>query len=207
LKNGKQRAPILNRRRYLQVLVGSLVFAPFTVLAAAEPFRTSDVTEAGLGIHGFDLKDHHGKPCRLTQFKGKAVLIFFGLTSCPYDCPTLLAKLAMVLRGMGGDASSVQVLFMTLDPQRDTPILLGGYLTAFHPLFLGLRGDELQTRAIAKQFRISYQKIPLGKDNYTLDHSAYGYVFGPDGRLRLFIQPAASTSDIRHDLKKLIHEA
>ena len=171
---------------------------------AATPFKNTDVT--GLGYaRDFALKDQDGKPRSLADFKGKAVVIFFGYTHCPDVCPTTMAEMAEVMKQLGPDADRVQVLFVTLDPERDTPALLKQYVPAFDPRFIGLWGDTDATAKVAKEFRVFYQKVP-GKDagSYTLDHTAASYVFDPQGRVRLFVRHGQGPEPIVHDLKMLL---
>jgi protein SCO1/2 len=171
---------------------------------ASTAFKNSDVT--GLGYaRDFALNDHDGKPRTLADFKGKAVVIFFGYTHCPDVCPTTMAEMAAVMKQLGPDADRVQVLFVTLDPERDTPALLKQYVPAFDPRFIGLSGDPEATARVAKEFRVFYQKAP-GKDadSYTLDHTAASYVFDPQGRVRLFVRHGQGPEPIVHDLKMLL---
>jgi protein SCO1/2 len=167
-------------------------------------FRNSDVT--GLGYaRDFALNDQDGKPRTLADFKGKAVVIFFGYTHCPDVCPTTMAEMAAVMKQLGADADRVQVLFVTLDPERDTPALLKQYVPAFDPRFIGLSGDQEATARVAKEFRVFYQKVP-GKDagSYTMDHTAASYVFDPQGRVRLFVRHGQGPEPIAQDLKVLL---
>ena len=171
---------------------------------AATGFKNSDVT--GLGYaRDFALNDQDGKPRTLADFKGKAVVIFFGYTHCPDVCPTTMAEMAAVMKQLGPDADRVQVLLVTLDPERDTPSLLKQYVPAFDPRFIGLSGDQEATAKVAKEFRVFYQKVP-GKDadSYTLDHTAASYVFDPQGRVRLFVRHGQGPEPIAHDLKVLL---
>jgi protein SCO1/2 len=167
-------------------------------------FKNSDVT--GLGYaRDFALNDQDGKPRTLADFKGKAVVIFFGYTHCPDVCPTTMAEMAAVMKQLGPDADRVQVLFVTLDPERDTPALLKRYVPAFDPRFIGLSGDVEATAKVAKEFRVFYQKVP-GKDagSYTMDHTAASYVFDPQGRVRLFVRHGQGPEPIAQDLKVLL---
>lgn len=167
-------------------------------------FKNTDVT--GLGYaRDFALTDHNGKPRTLADFKGKAVVVFFGFTHCPDVCPTTMAEMAGVMQQLGPQAEKVQVLFITVDPERDTPQLLAQYVPAFHPSFLGLVGDKAATEKVAKEFRVFYQKVP-GKEagSYTMDHTAGSYVFDPQGRIRLFIRHGQGAEPIAHDLKILL---
>ena len=169
-----------------------------------ESFQNTDVT--GLDYaKGFTLTDHTGKPRTLADFKGKAVVVFFGYTQCPDVCPTTMAEMASVMQKLGPLADQVQVLFVTLDPERDTQELLANYVPAFDKRFLGLRGTPEQTAKTAKEFKVFYSKVP-GTDpgSYTIDHTAGSYVFDRDGRLRLFIRHGQGPDPIVHDLRQLL---
>ena len=169
-----------------------------------ESFQNTDVT--GLDYaKGFALTDHTGKPRTLADFKGKAVVVFFGYTQCPDVCPTTMAEMATVMQKLGPLADQVQVLFITLDPERDTQELLANYVPAFDKRFLGLRGTPEQTAKTAKEFKVFYSKVP-GTDpgSYTIDHTAGSYVFDRDGRLRLFIRHGQGPDPIVHDLRQLL---
>lgn len=153
-------------------------------------FRHTDVSGADYA-KGFALTDHNGKKITLADYKGKVVTVFFGFTQCPDVCPTALAEMREVVAKLGPDGAKLQVLFITVDPERDTQALLAQYVPAFHPAFIGLYGDAQTTAAVARDFKVFYQKVP-GKapGSYTVDHSAGTYVFDPQGRLRLFVRPA-----------------
>ena len=155
--------------------------------ARGPSFQATDLTGASFG-RDFELTAPDGKPRRLADFRGKAVVMFFGYTQCPDVCPTTLAALAEAMKRLGPDADRVQVLFVTIDPERDTPALLSQYVPAFDPRFLGLYGDADATARTAKEFKILYQKAPGATPaSYTMDHSAGTYVFDPQGRLRLYV--------------------
>lgn len=171
-------------------------------------FRNTDITGADYA-KDFALTDHTGRKVTLADYRGKVVTVFFGFTQCPDVCPTALSEMREVMEKLGGDASRLQVLFVTIDPERDTQALLSQYVPAFHPAFVGLYGDSATTAKVAKDFKVFFQKVP-GKTpgSYTMDHSAGTYVFDPQGRLRLFVRPAGPaeapsamverlTSDIR----------
>jgi protein SCO1/2 len=167
-------------------------------------FKLTDITGANFGTN-FHLTDFNGSPRSLADFKGKAVVLFFGYTHCPDVCPTTMAELAGVMAQLGADAKRVQVLFVTVDPARDTPQVLKQYVTAFNPTFIGLYGNADATAAVAKEFHVVYQKQPDGgSGDYTVDHSAGTYVFDPQGRLRLFAGNGTSAKDYVHDLKLLL---
>ena len=137
----------------------------------------------------FTLQASDGSEFKLSQQRGKVVLLSFGYTFCPDVCPTTLADLKSAREQLGEDGKRLQVLFVTVDPERDTPALLAKYVPAFDPSFLGLYGDAAATAKVAKEFKVFYQKSP-GKtpDSYTVDHSAGSYVFDPQGRLRLLMR-------------------
>ncbi|WP_201747274.1 SCO family protein [Glaciimonas sp. PCH181] len=167
-------------------------------------FINTDVT--GLGYaRDFALTDNNGKPRTLADFKGKAVVVFFGYTQCPDVCPTTMAEMGSVMKELGPLADKVQVLFITVDPERDTQALLAQYVPAFDPRFLGLYGDLAATEKVAKEFRVFYQKVP-GKTpgSYSIDHTAGSYVFDPAGHIRLFVRHGQGPDPIVHDLKLLL---
>jgi len=173
----------------------------------APKFRSTDITGADYG-KSLALTDHQGRPRRLEDFRGKAVVLFFGFTHCPDVCPTTLADMAQVMRQLGPLADRVQVLFVTVDPERDTQAGLAEYVPAFDSRFLGLRGDAEATHAAAREFKVYYEKRP-GKTpgEYTIDHSAQTYVFDPQGRLRLFVRHERIAEDLAPDLRTLLQGA
>jgi protein SCO1/2 len=170
----------------------------------AAGFASTDITGANYA-KGFSLTDHTGTPRSLADYKGKVVTLFFGYTQCPDVCPTNLLSMAEVLRQLGPDADKVQVLFMTVDPERDTQELLAQYVPAFDARFVGLYGDIPTTQAVAKDFKVFYQKQGDTKGKaYTVDHSTGTYVFDPQGRLRLYVKHGEKPELIAADLKRLI---
>jgi len=178
------------------------------LLAACDPdgprFNNVDVTGASYA-RDFRLTDFNGKPRALADFRGKVVVVFFGYTQCPDVCPTTLTDMAEVKKRLGPDGDKLQVIFVTLDPDRDTPQVLSQYVPAFDPAFIGLYGTRDETAAVAKEFKVFYQKVP-GKTatSYTLDHTAGSYVFDREGRLRLFLRHAGAVDPIVEDLRKLV---
>jgi protein SCO1/2 len=170
--------------------------------AGAPKFKSTDVTGADYG-KALELTDHTGKPRHLEDFRGKAVVLFFGFTHCPDVCPTTLVDVSNALKTLGPDAGRVQVLFVTVDPERDTPDALAKYVTAFDPRFLGLRGDAAATQRAAKEFKIYYEKRKSG-DSYSVDHSGQSYVLDPQGRLRLLVRPDRIAEDLPADLRTLL---
>ena len=167
-------------------------------------FEATDVTGAAFGKE-LSLTDHAGRPRTLDDFKGKVVVVFFGYTFCPDVCPTTLAALREVKEKLGADGKRLQVLFVTVDPERDTPQVLSAYVPAFDPDFLGLYGDAEATQRAAKEFRIFYGKSPGATPaSYTVDHSAQVFVFDPQGRLRLVAKPDFKVDSYLHDLRLLL---
>ena len=170
----------------------------------ASTFQGADVTGVSFG-RDFHLTDHTGKPRSLSDFRGKAVVIFFGYTQCPDYCPTTMAELAAAMTRLGGDASRVQVLFITVDPERDTRELLAQYVPAFNPTFLGLYGDAAATAATAKEFKVIYQKEPgPTPSTYTMDHSAGTFIYDPQGRLRVFEAYGKGPDVLAHDIRAVL---
>jgi len=170
----------------------------------APKFRSTDITGVDYG-RSLELTDQHGKLRRLEDFRGKAVVLFFGFTHCPDVCPTALADMAQAMRQLGVDAERVQVLFVTVDPERDTEEALAKYVPAFDPRFLGLRGDLEATRRAAQEFKVYFEKRP-GKTpgEYSIDHSAQSYVIDPQGRVRLFVRHDRIAEDLAPDLRTLL---
>lgn len=186
-----------------------LFLGAFALLATActEPppaFHATDITGAEYGKR-LALTDHTGKPRTMADFQGKAVTVFFGYTQCPDVCPTSLATMSQVMQELGADSDRVQVLFITVDPERDTAALLAEYVPAFDPRFLGLVGDAAQTSAVAKDFRVFYRKSgDTAGANYTVDHSAGTYVFDPAGKVRLYVKHGETADRIASDLRQLL---
>lgn len=170
----------------------------------APTFKASDVTGAGFG-RDFALTDAAGKPRTLADYRGKVVVLFFGYTQCPDVCPTTLSALAETMKMLGADADRVQVVFVTVDPDRDTGELISSYVTAFNPSFVGLRGDAEAIARTAKEFKVLYQKQPgRTPESYTVDHSAGTFVFDPQGRLRLYVGNGQGPDVFAHDIRELL---
>jgi protein SCO1/2 len=189
--------------RYFSRLFWSIITCSLVAGCDGAPqFKSTDITGAPYG-HSLELTDHTGKPRRLEDFRGKAVVLFFGFTHCPDVCPTTLADIAGAVKQLGPDAERVQVLMVSVDPERDTPEALAKYVTAFDPRFLGLRGDLPATQKVAKEFKIYFEKRKQGA-SYTVDHSAQSYVIDPQGRLRLLVRHERIAQDLGDDLKSLL---
>jgi len=171
----------------------------------AVSFNGTDITGADFG-RDFRLKDPSGRVRTLADFKDKVVLIFFGFTQCPDVCPTALARAAEVKTLLGPDGDRLQVLFVSVDPERDTPEVLNAYTAAFDPSFLALYGDPQQLAETAKEFKVIYQKVPTG-DSYTIDHTSVTYAFDTKGKLRLKLSHSQSAIEYAADVRKLLHAA
>jgi protein SCO1/2 len=161
-----------------------------------------DITGAEYA-NAFTLPDFDGHTRSLADFKGKVVFVFFGYTQCPDVCPTTMAELAEVRRRLGPEGDKVQGVFVTVDPERDTPEILKAYLQGMDKTFVGLRGTADQTEAVTRAFKVFYQKVPT-KDGYTMDHTAGAYVFDPEGRIRLFVRYGMPVADLTSDLRQLL---
>ena len=175
---------------------------------APAPFNAVDITGGDIGQSGRSLaglRDRHGKPMLLSDLRGKVVMVYFGYTFCPDVCPTTLARLAEVTKALGADAARVRVLFITLDPERDTPDKLADYAGWYDRSFIGLSGDASATAAAARDFKVFFARNP-GRDGsgYSIDHSGGVFVFDPAGRIRLYIKDSASGDAMAQDLKRLL---
>jgi protein SCO1/2 len=170
--------------------------------AAAPGFRGIDLTGAPYG-RNFRLTDADGRERTLADYKDKAVLMYFGFVQCPDVCPTALIRAAEVKQLLGADGDKLQVIFITVDPERDTPEVIKAYTAAFDPSFIGLYGDAKRTRETADEFKVYYKQVPTGS-SYTMDHSALSYAFDPQGRLRLALRHEQTAEDYAHDLRQLL---
>lgn len=178
---------------------------------AAEPgrpaFKSMDITGAEFA-RKLALPDADGNPRTLDDFKGKVAVVFFGYAQCPDVCPTTMLQLAEVRRLLGSDGSRVQGVFVTVDPERDTPQVLKAYVENFDPGFVALRGTPEETAAAAAEFKVFFRKQP-GTDpgSYTVDHTASSFVFDPQGRVRLYVRHGQSTEDLAADIRQLLAPA
>ena len=169
------------------------------------PFKAKPVPDTPTAAN-FTLTDQFGHKRSLTDFRGNVVSLFFGFTHCPDICPTHLARQAEVMRQLGAQANDIVVLFVTLDPERDSPEALKSYMDAFDPRFIALGGTPEETARIAKQYKIFWQKTPLPQSAlmYTIDHTTNSLVIDQNGRLRLIVPHDMSAADVTHDFKLLI---
>jgi protein SCO1/2 len=200
---------VITRRRFAALLAAAFLAAGCDKIfsPARSPFNGVDITGADMGGE-MRLTDHDGKPRTIADFRGKLVVVFFGYTQCPDVCPTTLADLAAVLKQLGPLAARVQVLFVTVDPKRDTPALLRQYVTAFDPSFLGLYGDAAATARVIQDFHI-YAAERSGKsaDSYTVDHTAQVFVLDANSKVRLLFAPGTAPGAMASDLKVLLNNA
>ncbi len=179
------------------------------VLAACElkskpELVATDITGADFA-QSIDLVDHNGKRRTLDEFKGKAIALFFGYTHCPDVCPTTMTDMKQTMKLLGPRADEVQVLFVTLDPERDTQKVLSEFVPSFDKRFIGLRGTPEEIEATAKTFKIFANKVKAeGKAGYTIDHSAGMYVFDKNGKIRLYVDYGQKPADIASDIKTIL---
>lgn len=201
--------PMMQKMAIILLALGAAV--AIVHLAGCSPapgaFHTTEVKDAQYGrLATLDaLTDHRGRRLASADFSGKAVVVFFGYTQCPDICPTALTTMKETLRMLGAEADRVQVLFVTVDPERDTQEVLAGYVPWFDPRFLGLRTDMATTLELAKEFRVYFRKVEGGSAiGYSIDHTAASYAFDPQGRLRLLIRDGTAPAHIAEDLQKLL---
>jgi protein SCO1/2 len=192
--------------RFVRVLILSLMGLALIACSPKPSFKNVDITGSKAFGNDFSLLDPDGKVRTLSDFKGKAVVIFFGYTQCPDVCPTTLTEMQQVMTLLGPQADKVQVLFITVDPDRDTAAILKQYVPAFDKRFLGLRpADQAALEKVAKDFMIYYKQVPgTSAGSYTIDHTAGSYAFDPEGRLRLYIKHAQGPEILAQDLKELL---
>ncbi len=169
--------------------------------SARPAYQGTDISSMQLGSD-FTLTDHHGKKRRLSEFHGKAVVLFFGYIHCPDVCPTTLAELASTMKKLGSDADRVQVLFVSVDPERDSAEQMAAYVTAFDPRFIGLSGSTSDITNVARAYKIVHEKRgDIASGNYTIDHSAASFLFDPQGKLQVMIPYGGGSDMFVHDLK------
>jgi len=194
----------VSRRFVLRAGAAAVAAAMLAACQKKPSFNSTDVSGSDLGTD-LSLTDFNGQPRTLQDFKGKVLVVFFGFVQCPDVCPTTLAEFVQVKSSLGKDGDKVQVAFVTVDPERDTPEILRAYVTQFEPSFLGLRGDADATARVAKSFKVFYAKVP-GKEpgSYTMDHTAGVYIYDPEGHLRLFARHNAGVDALAGDIRQLL---
>lgn len=193
------------RRRALAALAGgSLAWVVTGCSPPAPAFNAIDITGANYA-HDFALADHNGVRRTLADFKGKVVAVFFGFTQCPDACPTAMARMVEVVKLLGPEAARLQVVFITVDPERDSAEVLRAYVPSFDPTFIGLRGDVAATAETAKHFKAFYQKA-AGKtaESYTVDHSTFTFLFDAGGRIRLLVKHDLPADKLAADVRALL---
>ena len=196
--------PFSSRRSFM----GLGLAASAALLAACSEkklvFNAIDISGGEMG-RDFAINDHNGQARRLADFAGKVVVVFFGYTQCPDVCPTTLTELVEVKRLLGKDGGRLQPLFITVDPQRDTPEMLKAYMANFDPGFLALCPTPEQLADVATSFKVYYKKVGDEKSaSYTMDHSAGSYVFDPKGRVRLFVRYGLGAQALAADIAQLL---
>lgn len=206
----------VNKTKRSLFIRASLLGAAFTMLTAcnqpSDPSKSGKPTFFSTDITGgdfaktFALTDHNNQARSMQDFRGKAVIVFFGFLNCPDICPTAMADWANVLTKLGPEAAkNVQVLFVTVDPERDKPDALKNYVTAFNPSYLGLWGDAIATAATAKAFKVIYAKVRGEKEgSYSMDHTAASYVFDGNGNMRLYVRHAQPIEQLVSDIQNVL---
>ncbi|AUH53400.1 SCO family protein [Chromobacterium sp. ATCC 53434] len=190
--------------KFLHFLSGLLIVLALS--ACAPPvvdFKGTSIDDDAMG-GAFTLIDYNGKPRSLDQFRGKVVALFFGYTNCPDVCPTTMLEYGSVMKQLGADADKVQVLFVSVDPERDTPRVLAGYVPHFDKRFIGLTGGVDAIEKVKKQYKVVAQKVPTPGGGYSVDHSAGSYLLDRDGKLRVFEAYGTPASNLAYDIKQLL---
>ena len=199
----------MKRRHLISLVLCSTLLAACSdkpADATATGFSGIDITGADYAT-SFSLTDHNGQARTLADFKGKVVVIFFGYTQCPDVCPTSMSEMAQAKQLLGADGDKLQGLFVSVDPERDTPEIMKEYMGSFDPTFLALYAQPDKLPEVAKSFRIYYKKVD-GKTptSYTMDHSAGSYVYDTQGRLRLYHRYGSGAQALASDIKRLLAE-
>ena len=197
------RVSLLRRQVCAGLLIGAAL--PMLIACDREGFRGIDLTGAAYA-QGFSLTDFHGQSRTLADYRGQVVMLYFGFVQCPDVCPTALARASAVMQQLGTDAGRVQLLFVTVDPERDTPELLREYMAAFDPRFVALTGNLAQIQSTADAFRVHFKKVPTGS-SYTMDHTALTYLFDPAGRIRVALRHEQTADDYAADVRRLLAES
>lgn len=204
-------APADPRRRAATLWLGGLALGGLlagcdqTPLGVPTPvFKGIDISGAAYGRQ-FALTDFNGQSRTLADYRGQVVMLYFGFVQCPDVCPTALTRAAAVKQQLGADAAQLQVIFVTVDPERDTPELLRDYMAAFDPSFMALTGSPAQIKAVADEFRVYYKKVPTG-NTYTMDHTALSYLFDREGRIRVVLRHEQTADDYTADIRQLLAE-
>jgi protein SCO1/2 len=202
--NGHEHTDIARRMMLGGLFVGLVSPALIACSPEAQTFKNTDITGAKYA-QDFHLKDHNGKVRGLAEFRGKVTVVFFGFTQCPDVCPTSMTTMAEVKRLLGEQGDALQVVFITVDPERDTLPLLKEYMSNFDPTFLALRPEPAELPSLAAEFKLYYKKVE-GKTptSYSMDHSAGKFIFDTQGQVRLFSQYGTEASVLKDDIQKLL---
>ncbi|PAT31106.1 SCO family protein [Vandammella animalimorsus] len=196
----------LRSRLLAAALVGAalLGLAGCTGSEPAAKFHTLDISGVDYA-KGFSMPDAHGQHRSLADFAGKVVFVYFGFAQCPDICPTTMLEMAEVKKLLGEDGDKLQIVFVTVDPERDTPEVMRAYMESFDPQAVALVGNAEQIAAMARDFKVFYEKKPGSTpDTYTIDHSASGYMYDPQGRLRLYVRYGTPVDQIAADVRQLL---
>jgi protein SCO1/2 len=195
---------MMNKRNVLQLLAAATATGLTGCLQSKQSFNAVDITGADYA-KDFSLKDANGATRTLADFKGKAVVLFFGYAQCPDVCPTTMTEMAQVKQQLGAQGDKLQVVFVTVDPERDTAQVMKAYMGAFDPGFVALIPTAEQLPVLAKDFKVYYKKVE-GKTptSYSMDHSAASFVYDPQGRLRLYARYGSGVAPMVADLKTLL---
>jgi protein SCO1 len=196
--------PVFKFGRQLLLILTLCLLASCGDSQPSKSFVGTDITGADFS-KSLALTDHTGTPRTLDDYKGKVIVMFFGFTHCPDVCPTTMLDLKNTMKLLGDKADEVQVLFVTVDPERDTQEVLAKFVPSFDSRFIGLRGDAEQTAETVKNFKIYYAKVPGKSENdYSIDHSAGMYAFDKQGKVRLYLGYGQKPEDIASDVQKLL---
>lgn len=195
---------MLNKRDVLKLLAAGSTLGLAGCMQSKQNFNAVDITGADYA-KDFSLKDANGATRTMADFKGKVVVLFFGFAQCPDVCPTTMTEMAQVKQQLGADGDKLQVVFVTVDPDRDTPEVMKAYMGAFDPAFVALIPTAEQLTAVAKDFKVYYKKVEgRTPTSYSMDHSAASYVYDPQGRLRLYSRYGSGTAPMVADVKTLL---
>ncbi|WP_306566539.1 SCO family protein [Aquabacterium sp.] len=206
---------VTRRRTLMLAATIALSLSAVGGLSGCDQLSDMNKPKAGVKFNGVDitgatyaqqlrLKDFDGRMRDLSEFKGKVVFVFFGFTQCPDVCPTTMAELAELRRRLGPDGNKVQGVFVSVDPERDTPQVLKGYLQAMDPSFVGLTGSPEEIQAVSREFKVFYQKVETPSGGYTIDHTAGSYIFDPQGQVRLFARYGMPLDQLTADVRQLL---
>ncbi len=200
---------VMKSTNNVTLTLSALLLALLCVLGACSEnkpsFKGIDLTGTKQDLQ-FTMSDAEGRDRTLVDFRGNYVLVFFGFTQCPDVCPTMLTRAAEIKKKLGPEGKNVKLVFISVDPERDTAELLGNYLSAFDSEFVGLRGTPEQTRAAAKAFNVFYEKVPTGS-SYSINHTAITYILDQQSRLRLGMRHSQEADDYVADLRALMKQA